>query len=575
MARAEDSIVGPGLTLNNLGMKKIISIFLFSLFCVSLIGQSIFKKKYFVKSNGFIKIDNVKIYGFDPDTTFTGADNQNLSTQLAIKTYVDNTIAANSGHWDKVGNDLNYMDGSVGIGTTTPDHRLVVIDSAIIDGVEITRGGPGNLNLYYGAPSGGALSPNVFLGDNSGRSATGSQNTGVGRQALSALTTGSGYVAMGLQAGYLSKGGVDNLFFGNFTGYSNANGIRNTFVGSTAGANNLGNNSIFLGWRAGQFETGSNKLIISAMFPSDEQNGRDEAIIYGEMAEATAGQNLYFNAELFNPLYGLGNFTGTPTTFSAWDVNGKVIERTPAQLLSDIGGDLWTENVNGIHNVSGNVGIGTTIPASPLHVSHNGTNKTNTTKLTPDGADITYTNTSTGELSNIEARANYLYLKSEIPGGERGSFQINDNSVQIVNDNLSNSNQGILNVFTSSVQLQVTDGTTTGQVAVSDEDITLSATAGHIYLNGSLKHETGYKTATYTVVKGDNTVVADGTFTVNLDASPEDGQAHRIGNIGTGTVTVDGDGGDLVGTTTTVTVAEGKFIIVQWSADYLGWLLND
>jgi hypothetical protein len=60
-----------------------------------------------------------------------------------------------------------------------------------------------------------------------------------------------------------------------------------------------GSSSIGIGTYAGVKETGSSKLFIDSIYRSTEALGRSLSIIYGVMADATASQHLYLNANTY------------------------------------------------------------------------------------------------------------------------------------------------------------------------------------------------------------------------------------------------------------------------------------
>ena len=109
---------------------------------------------------------------------------------------------------------------------------------------------------------------------------SGSGHTGVGYEALTAVTVGGQCTAMGYRALYTNAAGDYNSAFGytalNTNGagsynsafghqalYLNSSGNNNTAIGRQAGYSSTGSGNIFLGYQAGYSETGSNKLYIS------------------------------------------------------------------------------------------------------------------------------------------------------------------------------------------------------------------------------------------------------------------------------------------------------------------------
>lgn len=56
------------------------------------------------------------------------------------------------------------------------------------------------------------------------------------------------------------------------------------------------------------------------------------------------------------------------------------------------------------------------------------------------------------------------------------------------------------------------------------------------------------ETTTYTIVSTDDLVRCNGTFTVNLPAAIGSGKVYQIKNIGTGTITINGNASDTIDT---------------------------
>ena len=90
----------------------------------------------------------------------------------------------------------------------------------------------------------------------------------------------------GYQAGYFNAGGHANTFLGKFAGRGNKSGHYNVCIGADTGpgANSTGSYNVFLGYKAGWGETGSNKLYITS---------NASTLIKGDFAAGTL--NLYAN----------------------------------------------------------------------------------------------------------------------------------------------------------------------------------------------------------------------------------------------------------------------------------------
>jgi hypothetical protein len=122
---------------------------------------------------------------------------------------------------------------------------------------------------------------------------TGEYNTANGYSALYSNTTGVRNTANGSSALYSNTTGINNTANGNLALYSNTTGVRNTANGSSAlesnttgdyntangsyalGSNTTGSFNVALGYKAGYYETGSNKLYIA-------NSNTTTPLIYGE-----------------------------------------------------------------------------------------------------------------------------------------------------------------------------------------------------------------------------------------------------------------------------------------------------
>ncbi|MFN4198951.1 MAG: tail fiber domain-containing protein, partial [Flavobacterium sp.] len=147
------------------------------------------------------------------------------------------------------------------------------------------------------------------------------RNTAVGYQTLFATITGQNNTAFGFQALRFNVVGIENTALGLHAG-RNVTGSRNVFVGREAGRgvnddlNNI-NNSVFIGNRAGYFETNSNRLYIHNDSADDEN-----ALIYGEFDNSL----LRFNGQV-----GVGRLAIT----NAFELNGEASKTSPGGFVAN------------------------------------------------------------------------------------------------------------------------------------------------------------------------------------------------------------------------------------------------
>lgn len=144
---------------------------------------------------------------------------------------------------------------------------------------------------------------------------TGHDNTANGSYSLDANTTGNNNTAIGACSLGTNTEGYKNTAIGhysllvNITGDSNTaigassldstTGNYNTAIGVYAGQSNVGGcQSVFIGYKAGYYETASNTLYIDNAQRTDQADGRIKALIYGTFNATVAYQTLRLNASV-------------------------------------------------------------------------------------------------------------------------------------------------------------------------------------------------------------------------------------------------------------------------------------
>ena len=171
------------------------------------------------------------------------------------------------------------------------DTKIQVEESADEDKIRFDLGGnekwlmtgnrlePAADNTLIGQNAGTAItsgSGNTAYGANALKAnTTADNNAAFGSSALQSVTTGQFNGGYGTNAGYNLTDGDRNVFVGNSAGYSNVSGSNNTFVGQFAGYSNKGSDNVFLGRYAGGSDTTSNKLYIA-------NSNTSSPLIYGE-----------------------------------------------------------------------------------------------------------------------------------------------------------------------------------------------------------------------------------------------------------------------------------------------------
>lgn len=216
--------------------------------------------------------------------------------------------------------------GNVGIGTASPTQKLEVNGSVELPvtinsstGI-LYKGGSPFLHDFK-APSSGSIGQNVFLGKNSGNftmpggaNYQSSDNTGIGTSALSGNTTGFANTSIGSYAMPTNSSGFRNTAIGVYSLYSNLSGIENTSMGVYSSQyNSSGNNNVVIGFSANCYnQTGSNNTIIgySAGRGTSVHNKSGNVFIGYQAGYFETGSNkLYIeNSNTASPLIG-GDFT--------------------------------------------------------------------------------------------------------------------------------------------------------------------------------------------------------------------------------------------------------------------------
>ena len=254
-------------------------------------------------------LKNNLVTGAPADTTLASValTNSGGSLYSAIRFRKGTTNA----HIDLVANNFDTTDlrvatsGNVLVGTTTDNGKKFQVNGdASINGINLGRGPSNSIT-------------NTVLGYTAYESnVNGTYNTAIGRDALWGNTTGDGNTALGAYAlggsestnnntgigqsalGSLWQAGDDNTAVGNAAlgwGYDmqrctavgayalvQNDADYNTALGYYAGFSNVsGTGNLFLGYQAGQNETGSNKLYIS--------NSSTSNLIYGDFSTKYLG----------------------------------------------------------------------------------------------------------------------------------------------------------------------------------------------------------------------------------------------------------------------------------------------
>ncbi|HOK74592.1 MAG TPA: hypothetical protein PLS74_05670, partial [Bacteroidales bacterium] len=220
-------------------------------------------------------------------------------------------IGLNAANNLTTGSSNTIIGSNAGYNHTNQNYNVLIGTSA---GENINASGwSGSFNTFIGINAGYQIRnsrDNVFIGTNAGYWLdNGNGNTFVGidagrsgedGQTYNPMVSGNYNVFMGYRAGYNIKNGDHNVAIGFESGYSNTDGTGN----------------IFLGYQAGKYESGSNKLYIA--------NSAESPLIYGDFSARKLGINTMTLNKTFN-VNGDADISGTLTASSVVaPVNGNV-----------------------------------------------------------------------------------------------------------------------------------------------------------------------------------------------------------------------------------------------------------
>lgn len=226
--------------------------------------------------------------------------------------------------------------------------------------------------------------------------------------------------------------------------------------------------------------------------------------------------------------------------------------------------------------VAGKMGIGTISPGAPLAFANAGGEKIRF-----------YSDDTQAKSYGIAINANEF--NHNVPSNAWFSFSVNGISKFEIDSSGGVYFRGTPTLYTPSYAAQVGinnllfvngSGHANPHVGIGTASPTEKLeVSGNIKLSGSVitpgvvAGMTSTKTSSYTATDTDHTIVCDGTFTVSLPAaSGKAGRIYIIKNIGTGTVTVDGNASEPIDGATTYTLnSQYQVVRIQCNAAGTGW----
>lgn len=321
---------------------------------------------------------------------------------------------------------------SFNIGGTGSASVLNATTQFNLNGVRILATGAGSDSLFAGINAGAAITTgyansffgnlagytttsgerNSFFGASAGRAnTTGIGNAFFGFSAGFSNTTASGNSFFGIHAGTYNLTGEHNAFFGQFSGYSNntgsynsffgssagtvtTTGYQNTFIGAAAGLNNTtGTGNTFVGNSAGTTNTTGSSNTTFGNGASVATANLNNATAIGANAQVSQSNSLVLgsingvNWATADTLVGIGT-TAPAARLHVRASSTNAGDNTALFAAPNIGpnmshlhygstGDWYIRSAASAGRVilqdsGGNVGIGTSAPATKLHISGTG-----------------------------------------------------------------------------------------------------------------------------------------------------------------------------------------------------------
>ena len=258
---------------------------------------------------------------------------------------------------------------NVGIGTTSPSQKLHVVGNTKIEGVVIVNSA--NSSLYIGDSNTGQSSTstgsrNVVIGPAAFRSNTSARyNTAVGHSAMQNTTAGDFNSVLGSQAMRDNIDGDFNVAVGNQTMAFTTNSSNNTAVGYRALYQAQSGNN-----------TGIGENALSGL-QSSTSSGNNTGIGQDALTSITSGARNVGVGRAAGQKYGGGNnnvVTANDSVFIGADSDPGGDNQTNQIVIGynaiGLGSNTVVLGNNSIvtTQLKGNVGIGTTSPASKLHI---------------------------------------------------------------------------------------------------------------------------------------------------------------------------------------------------------------
>lgn len=264
-------------------------------------------------TNALVTGYGIRVYNSTPTLTFaihnTGQIEAGIGTNLflglnsgLLNTTGDNTTSLGVGALAaNTSGRVNVAIGTNSLANNTTGETNVAVGASTMGG-NTTQSR--NVAVGYAALASAAAADNTAVGYIALLNATsGDQNAGFGASVLVTLTTGRFNSAFGYRAAQGITTGSGNTAIGYQALAVNTTGNNNTVVGYNAAFSGTISGGVFIGYTAGYYETGNNKLFIDNAQRASEADGRIKSLIYGIFDAVAANQSLTINAGIIHTAY--------------------------------------------------------------------------------------------------------------------------------------------------------------------------------------------------------------------------------------------------------------------------------
>ncbi|MFM2048060.1 MAG: hypothetical protein RI955_608 [Bacteroidota bacterium] len=453
-------------------------------------------------------------------------------------------IGHNSGYNNQASNNI-FLGNNAGYNNTTGTKNIFV---GYQSGNNSTTGSNNNFDGYQSGYSNTSGTDNAAFGFNSlFNNTAGNQNTAFGKQSLNGNTSGNLNAADGAFALYSNSTGNNNTANGANALYGNTSGSNNAALGYNAGSSNTsGNNNTFIGSGANASGTLTNATAIGYNAVVSNSN----SIVLGNGANVGIGTSSpTAPLHIFNGNLLMSNSVGTmllmDNTTGTLNIGGGNQDGDLA--VKDMSGNLKnyltaTSGVANYFNNGGNFGMGTTTPASALHVVKNDLGK----------SIVNIQNTNASGLSAIDFTTSTSTLGMSVGFGNSSCSGI------FTNKSFINTNNSDLIISKNGTTADVTLSAATGMMGVST-----SSPKSTLDVNGSFGANITVATTAVALTQSNYTVIlSNATANVTLPAAAANANRvyHIVNNSGSArTIT----GYIAIGGLTQTTVANSVAIVLQ------------